>query len=176
MTVEELHQLLLSEFGESRITGVNLTARDPWVEIAPEAIHAIAQFLKYDPRAQYDHLNDLTAVDWYDADPKKAAKIEDPHLEVVYHLSSIPLRHATVIKVRLPRWKNGAGEEIPELSTVADVWAIADWHEREAYDLMGIRFTGHPNLRRILCPEDWEGYPLRKDYEMPLEYHEIRGR
>ena len=57
-----------------------------------------------------------------------------------------------------------------------EVWPTADWHERETYDLMGVRFVGHPNHRRILCPEDWVGYPLRKDYEMPLEYHGIRGR
>ena len=94
MTVQELHQLLVSEFGEARITGANLAARDPWIEVAPDAIHAVARFLKHDPRTQFDHLNDLTAVDWFDADPKKAAKIEDPHLEVVYHLTSYPLHLA----------------------------------------------------------------------------------
>ena len=66
--------------------------------------------------------------------------------------------------------------ELPELPSVSDLWSTADWHEREVYDLSGVYFTGHPNLRRILCPEDWVGHPLRKDYEMPLEYHGIRGR
>ena len=56
------------------------------------------------------------------------------------------------------------------------IWAIADWHERECYDLVGVHFTDHPNLKRILCPEDWEGHPLRKDYDMPLEYHGVRGK
>jgi NADH-quinone oxidoreductase subunit C len=56
------------------------------------------------------------------------------------------------------------------------VWRTADWHEREVYDLSGVNFTGHPDLRRILCPEDWVGHPLRKDYEMPLDYHGIRGK
>ena len=60
--------------------------------------------------------------------------------------------------------------------SVSGVWPTADWHERETYDLVGVRFTGHPNLVRILCPEDWVGHPLRKDYEMPLEYHGIRGK
>ena len=71
---------------------------------------------------------------------------------------------------------NDQAGELPEIPSLSKVWLIAEWHEREAYDLMGITFTGHPNLRRILCPEDWEGHPLRKDYEFPLEYHGIRGQ
>jgi len=78
--------------------------------------------------------------------------------------------------VKLPRWKDDVVGELPEVDSVSDVWAIADWHEREAYDLVGIRFLGHPNPKRILCPEDWVGHPLRKDYEFPLEYHDIRGK
>jgi NADH-quinone oxidoreductase subunit C len=81
-----------------------------------------------------------------------------------------------VLKVNMPRWKNDVAGELPEVSSVAGVWRTADWHEREVFDMSGVNFTGHPDLRRILCPEDWEGYPLRKDYEMPLEYHGIRGR
>ena len=76
----------------------------------------------------------------------------------------------------LPRWKDDEEGQLPELPSVTSVWNTADWHEREVYDLCGVRFQDHPNLRRILCPEDWVGYPLRKDYEMPLEYHGIRGR
>ena len=85
-------------------------------------------------------------------------------------------RVSLVLKVMLPRWKNDQPGELPEVPTVSGVWRTADWHEREAYDLCGVQFTGHPNLRRILCPEDWVGHPLRKDYEMPLEYHGIRNR
>ena len=76
----------------------------------------------------------------------------------------------------LPRWKNDKPGELPELPSVSGLWSTADWHEREVYDLSGVYFTDHPNMRRILCPEDWVGHPLRKDYEMPLEYHGIRGR
>jgi NADH-quinone oxidoreductase subunit C len=85
-------------------------------------------------------------------------------------------KHSLVLKVILPRWKDDQPGQLPELPSVAHIWSTADWHEREVYDLMGVFFTDHPNLRRILCPEDWVGHPLRKDYEMPLEYHGIRGR
>ena len=64
----------------------------------------------------------------------------------------------------------------PEVASVSDIWRTAEFHEREAYDLMGVVFTGHPDLRRILLSEDWVGHPLRKDYVFPLEYHGIRGR
>ena len=76
----------------------------------------------------------------------------------------------------LPRWKDGNEGELPEIPTVTGVWKIADWHERETFDLVGINFVGHPNLVRILCAEDWVGHPLRKDYEFPLEYHGMRGK
>lgn len=177
MNTTEIHQLLVEQFGESKITGVNLEATDPWVEVAPAAILEVAQFLKYDPRLAFDHLNDLCGVDYCEPDPKKVKKFgHDPHLEVVYHLSSYDQRHSLVVKVKLPRWQEDKVGQIPELESVSSIWAIADWHEREAYDLVGIRFLNHPNLRRILCPEDWVGHPLRKDYDFPLEYHGIRGK
>jgi NADH-quinone oxidoreductase subunit C len=177
MTTTEIYDLLVSQFGSETIVAINTEAIDPWIEVAPAAIHEVAQFLKSDERLILHHLNNLTAVDYYQPDPKKAAKFgHDPHLELVYHLSSYDLRHSLVVKVKLPRWQNDVEGDIPKIDSVADVWAIADWHEREAYDLMGIKFRGHPNLRRILCPEDWVGHPLRKDYEFPLEYHGIRGK
>jgi len=177
MNAQEIHQLLLERFGASKITGVNLEATDPWVEIAPAAIREVSVFCRDDDRLRLDHLNNLCGVDYFEPDPKKAAKYgHEPHIEVVYHLSSFPRKHKITLKVKLPRWKDDRVGEIPEVDSVADIWGIADWHERETYDLMGIRFLGHPNLLRILCPEDWVGHPLRKDYEMPLEYHEIRGR
>lgn len=167
---------LQSKFGD-RITGANLEALDPWVEVSPKALADVCQYLKTDPRLRFDMLNCITAVDYFEPDPKKASKTGwEPHLEVVYHLSSISLKHSLVVKVSLPRWKNNVPGELPEVPSVSGVWRTADWHEREVFDLSGVLFTGHPDLRRILCPEDWVGYPLRKDYEMPLEYHGIRGR
>jgi NADH-quinone oxidoreductase subunit C len=167
---------LKKHFG-SYITGANLEALDPWIEVSPEGIVEVCQYLKHEPDLQFDMLSCISAVDYFEPDPKKAAKVSwQPHLEVVYHLWSVPNRMTLVLKVILPRWNHDQPGELPQVPTVSGVWATADWHEREVYDLSGVEFIGHPNLRRILCPEDWEGHPLRKDYEMPLEYHGIRGR
>lgn len=175
-TGEQFLEGLKKRFGNA-ISGAKLNAIDPWVEVTPEGLVALATFLRDDADLAFDMLNCITAVDYFEPDPKKAAKVPwQSHLEVVYHLSSIRRKHTLVLKVHLPRWKNDQPGELPEVPTVSGVWATADWHEREVYDLSGVRFVGHPNLRRILCPEDWVGYPLRKDYELPLEYHGIRSR
>jgi NADH-quinone oxidoreductase subunit C len=177
MTAEEIRDLLVETFGEEKITGAKLDAIDPWVEVAPVAIAEVAMFLKHDERTKFDHLNCLSGVDYLQPDPKKAKKFEhEPHVQVVYHLSSYDLKHKITVKAILPRWKNDKEGELPEIPTVSGVWKIADWHERETFDLVGINFVGHPNLVRILCAEDWVGHPLRKDYEFPLEYHGIRGQ
>ncbi len=176
MSGQNLFDRLKKKFGD-KLTGANLQAIDPWIEVRPDALVEVCQYLKNEPDLQFNFCNCITAVDYFEADPKKAAKAGfEPHLEVVYHLSSISKKHSLVLKVLLPRWKNDVPGEIPDVPTVSDVWRTADWHEREVFDLSGVNFVGHPDLRRILCPEDWVGYPLRKDYEMPLEYHGIRGR
>lgn len=167
---------LKKKFGDA-ISGTNLTAVDPWIEVLPGSLVEVATFLRDDPELRFDMLNCITGVDYFEPDPKKAAKVEwKPHLEVVYHLSSVRTKHTLVLKVMLPRWKDDQPGDLPEVPSLAGVWRAADWHEREVFDLTGVNFTGHPDLRRILCPDDWVGYPLRKDYEMPLEYHGIRGR
>lgn len=167
---------LKQRFGDG-ITSANLEAIDPWIEVAPSSLLAVCQYLKHEPDLRFELLNCITVVDYFEPDAKKAAKVSwTPHLEVVYHLWSLKQKTSLVLKVMLPRWKNDVVGQLPEVPTVSEIWPTADWHEREVYDLSGVNFTGHPNLRRILCPEDWVGYPLRKDYEMPLEYHGIRGR
>jgi len=174
-TIHEIHAALLEKFGPEVALALNDTATDPWIDIAPASIADVGLFLRDDPRFRFDHLNDLCAVDYLEPDPGKAARFPfEPHLELVYHLSSYETRKACVLKVKLPRWRDETPGELPELPSVSAVWPIADWHEREAYDLMGVRFTGHPNLVRMLMPEDWQGHPLRKDYEWPEEYHGIR--
>ncbi len=167
---------LQKKFGD-KITGSNLTAIDPWIEVAPDGLLDVCRFLRDDPELRLDMLNCISGVDYFEPDPKKAAKVEwQPHMEVVYHLSSTVKKHTLVLKVMLPRWKDDVEGQLPELPTISGIWSTADWHEREVYDLSGVEFVGHPDPRRILCPEDWVGHPLRKDYEMPLEYHGIRGR
>ncbi|MCA9262970.1 MAG: NADH-quinone oxidoreductase subunit C [Planctomycetales bacterium] len=167
---------LTQKFGDA-VVGAKVDALDPWIEIAPAAIQDVCRFLKSQSGLQFEMLNCITVVDYCEPDEKKAKKVQwEPHLELVYHLSSISLKHTLVLKVQLPRWKDDVEGQLPEIDTVSNVWATADWHEREVYDLSGVHFVGHPDLCRILCPEDWVGHPLRKDYQMPLEYHGIRGR
>jgi NADH-quinone oxidoreductase subunit C len=177
MTPTDAIALLQQQFGPA-ITAAKPDALDPFVVVDPAALPVVCLFLRDDPRLKFEMLNDLSGVDYLEPDAKKAAKAGfDPHLEVVYHLSSfsVPGRRFT-LKVVLPRWKDGTPGELPEVPTVSGVWPTAGWHERECYDLVGVRFVGHPDPRRILMSDDWVGHPLRKDYEFPLEYHDIRCR
>jgi NADH-quinone oxidoreductase subunit C len=176
MTSPEIITILEQQFGE-RIKSKKADAIDPWVAVDPADLVPVCRFLRDDPRLRFDLLNAISGVDYLEPDPKKAPKAGfDPHGEVVYHLSSLQQRHRFVLKVILPRWKDGKPGVLPEVPSVTSLWATADWHEREVYDLSGVWFTGHPDLTRILLSEDWVGHPLRKDYEFPLEYHGIRGR
>ena len=177
MDIQAIHALLLEKFGEAAVGSAPHKAIDPWIQVSPASLIAVAKFLRDDARLQFNHLNDLCGADYFEPDAKKAAKFQyEPHVEVVYHLTSLPKRHLLKLKVSVPRWKNGVAGDLPVVPSVSSIWSIANWHEREAYDLVGIDFEGHPNLRRILCPEDWVGHALRKDYDFPLEYHGVRGR
>ncbi|GAB6164897.1 NADH-quinone oxidoreductase subunit C [Thermostilla marina] len=159
------------------ILAVDTEAIDPWVEVRAKALPYVARRLRDDDRYAFNFLHCISAVDYCEPDPKKAAKVEwEPHLEVLYHLSSMKHRHRIVLKVVLPRWKDNTPGRLPEVPSLSGIWPTAEWHEREVYDLSGVYFTNHPDLRRILCPEDWVGHPLRKDYQMPEEYHGIRAR
>ena len=173
---ERIYNLLKQSFGDG-IVAYQADTIDPWIEVTADRLFEVCRFLQETPELNFDLLNCISGVDYFHTDPKKQAKAGwDPHLEMVYHLSSTSTRQRLVLKVKLPRWKDDREGELPELASVSSLWCTADWHEREVFDLIGVHFTGHPNLRRILCPEDWVGHPLRKDYEMPLEYHGIRGR
>src|SRR5262249_44230823 len=168
---------ILEERFSPAITAKKADAIDPWVAVEPGRLVEVCLFLRDDPRLRFELLNCISGVDYLEPDPKKAAKAGfEPHTELVYHLQSFTHRHRFSLKVILPRWKDNQPGQLPEVPSVAHVWATADWHEREVYDLSGVWFTEHPNLARILLAEDWEGHPLRKDYEYPLEYHGIRCR
>ncbi|MBI82585.1 MAG: NADH-quinone oxidoreductase subunit C [Planctomycetaceae bacterium] len=176
MAGQDFLDKLKQRFADGVVTA-NLEAIDPWIEVSPTALVEICRYLRDEPDLRFELLNCVTVVDYFEPDPKKAKKVDwEPHLEVVYHVSSVTHKHSLVLKINLARWKDDQEGQLPEVSSVASVWSTADWHEREVFDLSGINFTGHPDLRRILCPEDWIGHPLRKDYEIPLEYHGIRGR
>jgi len=121
------------------------------IVLPPERLRRAAEYLQAERGLQFDLLSDISAVDRFPIEPR---------FEVNYHLVSIPLRQT----LRLRVWILG---QDPVLATLIPVWPTANWHEREIYDLFGIRFEGHPDLHRILMPDDWEGHPLRKDY--PVE-------
>jgi NADH-quinone oxidoreductase subunit C len=176
MKPTDIISLLEYEF-PGKIKSKNVDAHDPFMVVEPGDFLQICRFLKDDSRLRFEFLNCISGVDYLEPDPKKAPKAGfEPHTEVVYHFSSFTHRHRLVVKMVLPRWKDNKPGELPEVPSVTGLWATADWHEREVYDLSGVNFLGHPDLRRILLSEDWEGHPLRKDYEFPLEYHGIRGR
>ena len=176
MAGQEFLDRLKQRFGDG-IVKANFESLDPWIEVNPDSLPEVCRYLRDEPDLRFELLNCVTAVDYFEPDPKKAKKVDwDPHLELVYHLSSVTHKHSLVLKVTLPRWKDDVEGQVPEVPSVTSVWNTADWHEREVFDLSGVHFVGHPDLRRILCPEDWVGHPLRKDYEMPLEYHGIRGK
>jgi NADH-quinone oxidoreductase subunit C len=155
MTFEEIHQRLAAKFGE-RIGPLAPANKDPSCVVPAADIVEICRFLKTDPDLAFDCLMNLSAVDW----PKKN------QIQVVYHLWSYPKRHSFILKCDLDR-------AAPTIASLEPVWKAADWLEREQYDLLGVTFTGHPDLRRIMLPDDWVGYPLRKDYKEEAAWHNI---
>ena len=157
MDAQGLHDRLAAQFGD-RVSAFTADTLQPWSVVAPEAIAEVAAFAKADPDLAFDNLMCLGAVDY------PSIKESVPRMELVYHLYSYKHRHMHVLKVMLPR----DGAVVP---TVEGVWGVANWHEREAFDMFGIRFSGHSDLRRILLPDDWEGHPLRKDWVDPEFYN-----
>lgn len=124
--------------------------------VEPARLPEVAARCREDAELAFDCLSNLSGVDY----PK------DGHIQVVYHLFSYRHRHLFVLKVNAVR-------DDPVVPSLSGVWSHANWQEREVFDLLGVRFTGHPDLRRILMPEDWPGHPLRKDFVEPAEYHGI---
>jgi len=155
MDAKAIHERLVGKFAD-RVTGANLEVASPFAVVAADAIVEVAGFCKSDPGLVFDNLMCLSAVDY----PKETP----PRMEVVYHLLSYRHAHTFALKVHLPR-------ESPSVPTVEGIWGVANWHEREAYDMFGIVFAGHSDPRRILLPDDWIGHPLRKDWQDPDFYN-----
>lgn len=156
MTNQEIYDLLKRQFNDDIIEIITPENGEGHITVNHTNILDIMQFCRDYDSLDFDYLVMLSGMD---------AGAE--HLCVVYHLYSVNLKHSIVIKTFIPRAN-------PTLHTVERIWRAADWHEREAYDMFGIVFEGHHNLIRILCPYDWEGYPLRKDYVTPQEYHGMK--
>ncbi len=152
MTAQDIFSKLKNKFGDKIIDLVEGEKVDSFANVSAEAIKEICMFLRDENGLDFDYLVDLAGMDYKDS------------LGVVYHLYSLKHNHYFVLKVNVDKGQ-------PEVPTIERVWKSANWHEREAYDMFGIIFSEHPDLQRILCPEDWEGFPLRKDYVAPTEYH-----
>lgn len=155
MTPQEITEQLKAAFGDA-ILETKLDAPQPWIAVAPNRTKDICFFLRETPALQFDYLMCLSSVD-----------NKDTRFSVVYHIYSTSLKHKIVLKTFCPR-------DNPHVQSVGEVWGTAEWHEREAYDMMGIIFDEHPDLRRILCPDDYPGHPLRKDFKVPEFYLGIK--
>lgn len=125
------------------------------VVIKKEILVEICKFLRDDPDLRFDHLSDVSGVDFLERNPR---------FDISYHMYSIPKNHRLRLKVRV--------NEDETVTSVTSVWSTANWHEREIFDMFGVKFDNHPDLRRILMSDDWVGHPLRKDY--PLGYEEVQ--
>ena len=165
---EEIFNLLKNEFNDAIVNFDKDTPTEPIISVDPLQIKNVGLFLRDNPDLKFDSLMVLSGVD--DANGTKVKdedgtdSISGGTLSVYYHLHSVYLKHKITLKVSAPR-------ENPQVESVESVWKTADWHEREAYDLIGINFLNHPDLRRIMMPYDWEaGHPLRKDYKNPEFY------
>ena len=155
MNAQEIHARLKTQFGDAvgELTDAKV---DPFVTVEADWIVEICQFAQAEAGLDFDYCEDVTGIDW------PARKL----IEVVYHLFSLQHRHQIVLKVEVDRAQ-------PSVPSVQGVWKAANWLEREVYDMLGVDFVGHPDMRRILLPDDWVGHPLRKDYQEAGGYHGV---
>jgi len=179
-----IYKLLVEQLGDEAALGWDDTGPQPIATIASTQINAAARFLREDPRLDFDLLMCLSGIDWdgldengkgksvailgyqEDGKPETSDRVAEGDLGVAYHLYSYQHEHDFALQVRVPRVN-------PVVPTVSDIWPTAAWHEREAFDLVGIEFGDHPDLRRILLEDGWQGHPLRKDYQMPERWQEV---
>ncbi len=156
MNASETHEKIKSQFPDGVVEFKSEGVIDPFIVVRPDLIREISKFISEDADLRFDYLMSLSGVDF-----------NDGNMGVVYHLYSMQKRHRIVLKVKVAKDK-------PDVPSVESVWKSANWHEREAFDLFGLVFLDHPDLRRILLPDDWEGYPLRKDYKVQEYYRGMK--
>lgn len=167
-TPQEIYDLLKEKFGKAIIELISAPPSEAYMSVDPLEIDKVCLFLKDEKELQFNSLMNLSGVDDANGEKVKDEKeneiIKGGTLSVYYHLDSTILKHKITLKVSTVR-------ENPEVVSVEEIWRSADWHEREAFDMYGIKFLNHHNLMRILMPYDWEdSYPLRKDYQNPEFY------
>ena len=155
MTTNELHERLKARFGDD-VGPLSEPKVDAFAVVKAERIVEVCRHLKTTPGLDFDYLEDLTAIDW----PKRNV------IEIVYQAISLKHRHLIKLKVEADRAS-------PVVPSITGVWKAANWLEREVYDLFGVTFSGHPDLRRLMLPDDWIGHPLRKDYQEAGGWHGI---
>ncbi len=163
MSFEDIKLLLIDKFGTEVIIGEETGGLQPALLIEPTRIAEVCLELRNNPKTYFDFLSSITGVDY---------GTEANRFGAVYHLASMPYQTQLTLKVSVEN--NRSHDDLPTFPSITSVYRTADWHEREAYDLVGIFFEGHPDLRRILLPDDWEGYPLRKDYKTAEYYKGIK--
>ncbi len=161
--LEKIKNLIESTVGEGTVLGDMDNAWEYGFEIMPNKIKEVCFLLRDSENTYFDMLSCITGLD---------DMPNEDTLEVAYNLYSLPYKQKLVLKVKLLRETDKGN--LPIIDSVCEVWATANWLEREVYDLMGINFQGHPDLRRILLPTDWNGYPLRKDYQLQEYYHGVK--
>ena len=157
----EIVRKIQGKFGVKAVERIETQHLQSILVIGVDFLHDVCLYLRDTEGLYFDFLSNISAVDYY----------PEAKFELVYHLTSIPYQSQLVLKVEL--FNDRKLNQLPQVPSVSGVWRTADWHEREAFDLMGVFFENHPDLRRILLPDDWEGYPLRKDYMDPESYHGI---
>lgn len=159
--IQELAKAIQATVGEANLLQQDITSAQPSFAITPEGLVPLCGWLR--EAYYFDHLNCITAVD----NGEKAGTID-----LIYHLTALTKGITIAVKISIVR--GNPPEEMPQAPSLTSLWRTADWHEREAYDLFGIQFIGHPDLRRILLPADWHGFPLRKDYVAQEYYHGVK--
>ncbi|WP_179412758.1 NADH-quinone oxidoreductase subunit C [Mucilaginibacter sp. E4BP6] len=163
MSFEGIKTLLATKFGTDVIVGEETSGLQSALLINADRITDVCLELRNNPDTYFDFLSCLSGVDY---------GTEINRFGVVYHLASIPYKTQLTLKISTENNRDLA--DLPTFPSIISVYKSADWHEREAYDMLGIFFEGHPDLRRILMPDDWEGFPLRKDYKNAEYYKGIK--